>query len=66
MESIESREAAAVPGPTTGRRRIECALAREASDRMPMGTIAGIYPQALPALERHLGVRGSRGARRGA
>jgi uroporphyrinogen decarboxylase len=43
----------------TGRERIQRVVARQATDRVPMGTIAGIYPQALPALEAYLGVKGN-------
>lgn len=43
----------------TGRERIQRVVARQPTDRVPMGTIAGIYPQALSALESNFGVKGN-------
>jgi uroporphyrinogen decarboxylase len=61
METQEARttQSSTPVDSMTGRQRIERVVARQPTDRLPMGTLAGIYPQALPALESYLGVKGN-------
>jgi uroporphyrinogen decarboxylase len=61
METQEARttQSSSPVDRMTGRQRIERVVARQPTDRLPMGTLAGVYPQALPALESYLGVKGN-------
>jgi uroporphyrinogen decarboxylase len=43
----------------SSRERVAGALARRATDRIPMGTVAGLYGETVPGLEAHLGVCGA-------